>query len=106
MPIITYVEHDGTRHDVDVDAGWSLMEGAVKNGVPGIDGDCGGGCACATCRVLVAANWLQVTGDRTEMEQEMLEFAENVEPNSRLACQISVDDRLEGLVVHLPESQY
>lgn len=106
MPLITYVEHDGTRHDIEVDTGWSLMEGAVKNGVPGIDGDCGGSCACATCHILVPADWSEATGDRTEMEQEMLEFAENVEPNSRLACQINVDERLEGLVVHLPESQY
>ncbi|MAY19231.1 MAG: 2Fe-2S ferredoxin [Erythrobacteraceae bacterium] len=106
MPKITYVESDGNRHEIDVDAGWNLMDGAVKNGVPGIDGDCGGNCACATCHIFVSAEWAEVTGERTEAEQEMLEFAENVQSNSRLACQIEVDDRLDGLVVHLPESQY
>lgn len=106
MPKITYVQFDGTRHDIDVEVGWNLMEGAVKNGVAGIDGDCGGCCACATCHVFIPADWALATGIRTEEEEDMLEFAENVEPNSRLACQINVDESLDGLVVHLPESQH
>ena len=82
------------------------MEGAVKNGVPGIDADCGGACACATCHVFVDAAWLEATGARTEQEAEMLEFAENVQPNSRLSCQIEVTPAFDGLIVTMPESQH
>lgn len=106
MPLVSYIAADGTRHDVDVEEGWSVMEGAVKNGVPGIDGDCGGSCACATCHIFVAPEWRAVTGERTEAEAEMLEFAENVVESSRLACQIPITGALDGLVVHLPESQH
>jgi len=74
--------------------------------VPGIDADCGGACACATCHVYVDAAWLEKTGDKTAMEESMLDFAEGVEPNSRLACQIKIADGLDGLVVRLPESQH
>jgi 2Fe-2S ferredoxin len=77
----------------------------VKDGVPGIDADCGGAGACATCHVLVDEAWTEKTGERSEMEESMLEFAENVQPNSRLSCQIRVTDELDGLVIHLPESQ-
>ena len=106
MARITYVQHDDTDHVVDVTTGLSVMEGAVKNNIPGIDADCGGACACATCHVYVSADWLSRTGARTEMEKSMLEFAEGVEPNSRLACQIKVSDELDGLVVRMPESQH
>jgi 2Fe-2S ferredoxin len=82
------------------------MEGAVKNNVPGIDADCGGACACATCHVYVDEAWLTMTGGRTATEESMLEFAEGVEPNSRLACQIKVSEPLNGLVVRMPESQH
>jgi ferredoxin, 2Fe-2S len=103
---ITYVEHDGTEHTVEVRAGVSVMEGAVTNNVPGIDADCGGACACATCHVYVDPNWQAVTGERTEMEASMLDFADRVEPNSRLSCQIKVTEVLNGLIVRLPESQH
>ena len=106
MAKITYVQFDGTENTVDVKPGLSVMEGAVKNNVRGIDGDCGGACACATCHVYVDEAWQGKTGDRSAMEESMLDFAENVEPNSRLSCQIKVTDELDGLIVRLPESQY
>jgi ferredoxin, 2Fe-2S len=106
MAKITYIEHDGTEHVVDVKTGLSVMEGAVKNNIPGIDADCGGACACATCHVYVQEEWLDKTGDKSAMEESMLDFAESVEPNSRLSCQIKVSDALDGLVVTMPESQH
>ena len=106
MAKITYIEHDGTEHVVDVKNGLSVMEGAVKNNIPGIDADCGGACACATCHVYVQGDWLDKTGDRSAMEESMLDFAEAVEENSRLSCQIKVSDALDGLVVKMPESQH
>ncbi len=106
MAKITYIEHDGTEHAIEVKAGLSVMEGAVKNNVPGIDADCGGACACATCHVYVDAAWQAKTGEKTAMEESMLDFAEGVEPNSRLSCQIKVTDDLDGLIVRLPESQH
>ncbi|MBB6123400.1 2Fe-2S iron-sulfur cluster-binding protein [Sphingobium subterraneum] len=106
MTKVVYVEYDGSEHVIDVKPGYSVMEGAVKNNVPGIDGDCGGACACATCHVYVDEAWVQRAGVPTSMEEAMLEFAENVEPNSRLACQIKVTDTLDGLIVRLPESQH
>ena len=106
MAKITYIEHDGTEHALEVKTGLSVMEGAVKNNVPGIDADCGGACACATCHVYVDPEWLDKTGDKSAMEESMLDFAENVEENSRLSCQIKVSDDLDGLVVRMPESQH
>jgi 2Fe-2S ferredoxin len=106
MAKITYVEHSGATHTVDVKTGLSVMEGAVKNNIPGIDADCGGACACATCHVYVDEAWLSKTGEKSAMEESMLDFAENVEPNSRLSCQISVSDALDGLTVRMPESQH
>ena len=106
MAKITYIEHSGSSHVIDAPPGLSVMEGAVKNGVPGIDADCGGATACATCHVYVDPAWLERTGARTPMEQAMLEFAENVEANSRLSCQIKVSAALDGLVVRLPQSQH
>ena len=106
MAKITYIEHDGTEHVIDVKAGLSVMEGAVKNNVPGIDADCGGACACATCHCYVDEAWQAKTGEKTAMEESMLDFAEGVEPNSRLSCQIKDTDDLDGLVVRLPESQH
>jgi 2Fe-2S ferredoxin len=105
MAKITYIEHDGTEHVVDVKTGLTVMEGAVKNNVPGIDADCGGACACATCHVYVDEAWRDKTGSSSAMEESMLDFAENVEANSRLSCQIKVTDALDGPVVHMPESQ-
>lgn len=106
MAKITYLEHNGTKHVVDVKPGLSVMEGAVKNNIPGIDADCGGACACATCHVYVDEAWRDKTGERSAMEVSMLDFAENVKPNSRLACQIKVSDALDGLIVRMPESQH
>jgi len=106
MAKITYIEHDGTEHVIDVKTGQSVMEGAVKHNVPGIDADCGGACACATCHVYVDEAWREKTGTPTAMEESMLDFAEGVEPNSRLSCQIKVSDALDGLIVRMPESQH
>lgn len=103
---IVYVEHNGTRHEVETEPGLSLMEAAVKNGVPGIDADCGGACACATCHVYINGDWGETLGERGEMEQSMLDFAENVRPSSRLACQIPLTEALDGLLVELPEAQH
>lgn len=106
MPKITYIEHDGTAHTVDVAEGLSVMEGAVNNAVPGIDADCGGACACATCHVYVDEAFMAQAGEQQEMEKSMLDFAENVRPNSRLSCQIKITDALDGLRVTTPESQH
>jgi 2Fe-2S ferredoxin len=106
MAKITYIEFNGAEHVVDVKTGLSVMEGAVKNNIPGIDADCGGACACATCHVYVDQAWLDKTGSQSAMEESMLDFAENVEPNSRLSCQIKVSDELDGLVVRMPQSQH
>jgi 2Fe-2S ferredoxin len=106
MAKVTYIQHDGGEQTVEVKNGLSVMEGAIRNNVPGIDADCGGACACATCHVYVDAGWLQEAGKASAMEESMLDFAENVEPNSRLSCQIRVSDALDGLIVRLPESQH
>ena len=106
MAKITYIEHDGTEHTVEVKNGLSVMEGAIRNNVPGIDADCGGACACATCHVYVDEAWLSKTGSKSTMEESMLDFAEGVQDNSRLSCQIKVSDELDGLVVTMPESQH
>jgi len=106
MAKITYIEFDGTPHVADVKTGLSIMEGAVKNNIPGIDADCGGACACATCHVYVDEAWTDKTGTASAMEESMLDFAENVQPNSRLSCQIKVSDDLDGLTVRMPESQH
>ena len=106
MPKITYIEFNGTEHVVDVAEGLSVMEGAVQNLVPGIDGDCGGACACATCHVYVDEAWQAKTGKKEQMEQSMLDFASEVHGNSRLCCQIKVTKELDGLIVRMPEHQY
>ena len=106
MPKIKYIEHNGKEHTVEVAEGWSVMEGAVKNLIPGIDADCGGACACATCHVYVDNAWRDKTGTSSAMEESMLDFAENVDTNSRLSCQIKVSDALDGLVVRMPQSQH
>ena len=105
MAKIKYIEFNGEEHVVDVPVGWSVMEGAKKNNVPGIDADCGGGCSCATCHVYVDPAWQARVGGRNPIEEATIEFADNVEPNSRLSCQIKVTDELDGLVLRMPESQ-
>lgn len=106
MATITYVEFNGTEHSVQVADGVSLMEGALGNGVPGIDGDCGGHAACATCHVYVDPAWEAKTGERSELEAEMLDLADGLEANSRLACQIKASPALDGLVVRMPATQH
>ena len=106
MAKITYIEHDGTEHVIDVKTGLTVMEGAVKNNIPGIDADCGGACACATCHVSVDEAWKEKVGGPSPMEEDMLDFGFDVRPNSRLSCQIKVTDALDGLVVRMPESQH
>ncbi len=106
MVSITYIEHNGTEHTIEAEEGTSVMMNAVDNSVPGIDADCGGACACATCHIFVPAQWQDKTGERNPMEESMLQLAEGVEDNSRLACQIDVSSEMDGLVVHMPESQH
>lgn len=106
MSKVTYVESGGEQHVVEVQSGLSVMEGAVQNSVPGIAAICGGACACATCHVYIDEAWRSRTGARNELEESMLEMADDVQPNSRLACQIKMTDELDGLVVHMPDSEY
>ncbi|HVZ99639.1 MAG TPA: 2Fe-2S iron-sulfur cluster-binding protein [Caulobacterales bacterium] len=106
MPKITYIEQNGKEHVVDAPVGQTVMEAAIKHGVPGIDADCGGACACATCHVYVDPDWAAKTGEASSMEQSMLDFANDVEDTSRLSCQIKVTDDLDGLIVRLPRSQH
>jgi 2Fe-2S ferredoxin len=106
MPKIKYVEHSGKEHEVEVPVGWSVMEGAVKNLIPGIDADCGGACACATCHVFVDRAWLEKLPAKEDMEETMLDFAPDMAANSRLSCQIKVTPELDGFVVRMPKSQH
>ena len=106
MGRVTYIEHDGTEHVIAVEDGVSIMEAAVQNGVPGIDADCGGQCACATCHVHVDGAWLDQAGVAGEMEDELLNLAPERDEASRLSCQITMSPALDGLVVRIPESQH
>ena len=105
MSKITYIEHNGISHTIDVANGLSVMEGAIQNNIPGIDADCGGSMACATCHVYVKEEWLDRIPKKEDGEEDMIDMA--YEPNkfSRLSCQIIVTNELEGLVVNLPEKQ-
>jgi 2Fe-2S ferredoxin len=105
MPRITYIEHNGTEHTVDVAIGLTVMEGAVNNNVPGIDADCGGACACSTCHAYVNSDWVGKLPAREDMEEDMLDFAYEPNERSRLTCQIQVTPELDGLVLQLPEKQ-
>ena len=105
MPKVIYIEYNGKQHEVEVEKGLSIMEGAIQNGIPGIDGDCGGACACATCHVYVNEEWLDKLSDQNESEKDMLDFAFETKSNSRLSCQLMIDDKHNGIVVNLPEKQ-
>ena len=105
MPKIVFVEHNGTEHQVEAETGQSVMQTAVNNLVTGILGDCGGSCSCATCHGYIDEAWRAKLPPRTEPEELMLEGAMNVKDSSRLTCQITVTPELDGLVIHLPESQ-
>jgi 2Fe-2S ferredoxin len=106
MAKIIYTEFNGTEHPVEVASGLSVMEGAIKNNIPGIDADCGGACACATCHVYIDPAWAEKLDPRSDGENSMLEFANNPQPTSRLSCQINVTDALDGLIVRMPENQH
>ena len=105
MAKITYIEHDGKSHVVDVPNELSVMEGAIQNNVPGIDADCGGSCACATCHVYVDDKWFDQLPQKEDAEQDMLDMAFEPKKFSRLACQITATDELDGLVVKVPSKQ-
>ncbi|OQW58778.1 MAG: 2Fe-2S ferredoxin [Proteobacteria bacterium SG_bin9] len=105
MVKVTFVDHSGTSRTVDVEAGATLMEAAIRNAIPGIEAECGGACACATCHVYVDEAWKDKTGSPTPMEEDMLDFGFDVRPTSRLSCQIKITDDLEGLTVSTPERQ-
>ena len=106
MVKITYVEFGGTEHVVDVEEGLTVMEGARDNGIPGIEADCGGACACSTCHVYVHPDWVEKLPVRDDMEEDMLDFAYQPDPvRSRLTCQVKVTDALDGLIVQMPEKQ-
>ena len=105
MPKITFIDFEGTERTVEGEVGASVMETAVRNLVPGIDADCGGACACATCHVYVDEDWKTVVGPPEPMERDMLDFASDVRSNSRLSCQIRIRPDLDGLVVQTPERQ-
>lgn len=102
---ITFIDAEGTSRTVDAEEGATVMETAVRNGVPGIEAECGGACSCATCHVYVDEEWEAVTGQPQPMEEDMLDFAFDVRPNSRLSCQIRVRPELDGLVVRTPIRQ-
>ena len=106
MAKITYIEHDGTEHVVDVPNGLTVMDGARDNNIPGIEAACGGACACSPCHVYVHPDWVEKLPTKDDMEEDMLDFAYEPDPaRSRLTCQLKVTDALDGLVVQMPEKQ-
>ena len=105
MPKITYIEHNGESHEIEVANGLSVMEGAVQNNIPGIDADCGGSCACATCHVYVDEKWFIKLPKKDRAEEDMLDMAFEPKKFSRLSCQLTVTNELDGLVVKMPSKQ-
>jgi len=105
MPKVTYIEHNGKSHEIEVSKGLTVMEGAVQNNIPGIDADCGGSCACATCHVYVSEKWYDKLDKKESAEEDMLDMAYEPTKFSRLSCQITVEDKLDGLVVKMPSKQ-
>ena len=106
MAKITFIQPDGTEEIVEAEPGMTVMEAAKLNNIPGIEAECGGACACATCHVYVDDNWRERTGAPSEMEEDMLDFAFDVREASRLSCQIKVTPELDGLVVRVPAKQF
>ena len=106
MPKITYVTTDGERHEVEVENGYSVMEGAINNDIEGIVAECGGACACATCHGYIDEQWLDKLPEMDDMEDSMLDAAFERKSNSRLTCQIEVSEQLDGLVVRVGENDY
>ena len=105
MPKITYIDSSGNQKTIEVDKGLSVMEGAVQNNIPGIDADCGGGMACATCHVYVKEEWFNKLPKTEDAEQDMIDMAFEPKKNSRLSCQLIVSDELDGIVVTTPSKQ-
>jgi 2Fe-2S ferredoxin len=105
MVKINFVDHTGEIRSVEADSGVTVMEAAIRNVIPGIDAECGGACACATCHVYIDEAWRDKVGAPLSMEVDLLDFASEVRPNSRLSCQIKVSEQLDGLVVSTPERQ-
>jgi 2Fe-2S ferredoxin len=105
MVKINFIDHTGATQTVEAGTGSTVMEAAIRNAVPGILAECGGACACATCHVYVEEAWKDKTGDPSPMEEDMLDFAFDVRPTSRLSCQIKITDELDGLAVNVPERQ-
>lgn len=105
MPKITYVSHDGKSHEIEAQEGSTVMEAAIKNSIPGIEAECGGACACATCHVYVDDAWQEKVGGPEIMEEDMLDFAFEPKTGSRLSCQIKITKELDGLIITLPERQ-
>jgi len=105
MVQITFIDSKGTARTVDGDVGSTVMETAIKSGVPEIEAECGGACACSTCHVYIDETWREKVGEPSPMEEDMLDFAYNVQPNSRLSCQIKVREDLDGLMVRTPDRQ-
>jgi len=105
MPRITYITSDEQLHTIEVKNGLTVMEGAVQNDIPGIDADCGGGMACATCHVYVNEEWVDKLPEEEDGEEDMLDMAFEPKKNSRLSCQLIVSDELDGLVVNIPSEQ-
>lgn len=105
MATIVFITSQNVRYEVDAPIGSSAMENAIRQDIPGIDADCGGACACATCHVYVDEAWTQIVGKPAEMEEDMLDFASDLRPTSRLSCQIRIREELDGLVLRIPERQ-
>ena len=105
MVKITFIDVEGTARTVEGETGSTVMETAIKHGVPGIEAECGGACACSTCHVYIEEEWREKVGEPSPMEEDMLDFGYDVRPNSRLSCQIKVTDELDGLIVSVPERQ-
>ena len=105
MPKITYIDTDGASRTIDAEIGSTVMETAIKNGIPGIEAECGGACACATCHVYVDEAWVAIVGGPSPMEEDMLDFGYDIRTNSRLSCQIKVTTEIDGLIVRTPERQ-
>lgn len=105
MAKVIFHDHEGNTREVDAKNGMSVMEAAIANMIPGIDADCGGACACATCHVYVSEDWLKKLKPKDDMEDSMLDFADDVQDNSRLSCQILLSDELDGIEVTTPENQ-
>ena len=106
MPKIIYITQEKSKHEIDVDNGYTVMEGAVNNNIDGIPAECGGACACATCHAYIDSSWLDKIPEMDEMEDSMLDAAFERKDNSRLTCQIEVSDELDGMIVKIAENEY